>query len=280
MRVGAASVGLVLLASCGVTEGPLLHAVGGPGSPREDSGIAGDAAAGTRPTLISQDAPWQYQLKDDVDPALDAQLFVIDLFEVDASVIAQLHAGGKRAAAYLTAGTREPYRDDAAQFPASAVGNSFDAYPDEFWLDVRDSSVRTLMAARLDIARNKGFDAVLPTNLTAYLHDSGFDLSASDQAQYSAWLADQARERGLAVGMSGDFTNGADLIDHFDFGVHYGCIARGDCNLLDPLAAQGKPVLDVEIEGNLDEMCRRAADLGVNAILKRPDYGAYRAICQ
>jgi hypothetical protein len=279
MRVGAASVGLVLLASCGVTEGPLLHAVGDAGALREDSGAAGANAAGTGAPLIAQGAPWQYQLTGAVDPALDAQLFVIDLFDVESDVIAQLHASGKRVAAYLSAGTRESYRDDAAQFPASAVGRPLDEYPKESWLDVRDGSVRQLMAARLDVARNKGFDAVLPTNLTAYQHDSGFNLTADDEVQYSTWLADQTRQRGLAAGIAGDFTLSGPMIDHFDFGMHYGCIARDDCDLLAPLAAQGKPVLDVEIEGDLNEMCRRAADLGINAILKRPDYGAYRAVC-
>jgi hypothetical protein len=281
VRVGVAYSGLaglwLALAGCGVTEGRLLHAIGDAGAAREEGG-ARDGSAGTAPAIIAPGEPWQYQLTGRVDPQLHAQLFVIDLFNVSADTIAQLHASGKRAAAYLSAGTLEPYRDDAARFPASAVGRSFEAYPDESWLDVRDDSVRALMAARLDLARDSGFDGVLPTNLTAYLYDSGFDLSAQDEADYSAWLAEQAHQRGLAVGMSGDFTQ-AGLAQHFDFGVHYGCIARGDCGLLDPFLAQGKPALDVEIEGDLTAMCSRAAELGVNAILKRSDYGAYREVC-
>lgn len=282
MRVGVAYIGLaglgLVLAGCGVTEGRLLHALGDGGAAREDGGVARDGSAGTAPTLIAPGDPWQYQLKDDIDPQLDAQLFVIDLFDVSADTIAQLHAQGKRAVAYLSAGTLEPYRDDASRFPASAVGRSYDAYPEESWLDVRDDSVRALMAARLDHARQSGFDGVLPTNLTAYRYDSGFDLSAEDEADYSAWLAEQAHARGLAVGMSGDFTQ-AGLAQHFDFGVHYGCIARGDCDLLDAFVAAQKPALDVELQGDLSEVCSRAAELGINAILKRSDYGAYREVC-
>ena len=144
---------------------------------------------------------------------------------------------------------------------------------------MRDATVRALMAARLDTVRNKGFDGVFPTSLSAYKHDNGFDLTAADQADYTAWLAEQARARGLRVGMGDDFARVGELGTHFDFAIQYECIARGDCALLDPFRAQGKTVLDIETQGTRDEMCRLAAQYQVNAILKQPGFGASLVGC-
>ena len=42
---------------------------------------------------------------------------------------------------------------------------------------------------------------------------------------------------------------------------------------------QVKTVLDLETQGTRDEMCRRAAEYQVNAILKRPGFDAYFEGC-
>ena len=290
MRAWVAIAALVGLAGCGVTEGPLLHARDGGAAAGPDAGSdaslvpgAGSGAdsgmTATAMPVFPADVSWQYQLVGQVDPELDARLFVIDLFNVSTTVIDRLHAQGKLAVAYLSAGTLENFRDDADQFPASAVGSVYDEYPNESWLDVRDQGVRARMAARLDIAREKGFDGVLPTNLTAYQHDSGFDLSASDQADYTTWLSAQAHARGMHVGMADNYGQVAALVAHFDWGVDYGCLASNNCDRLAPFKAEGKPVLDVETEGQAAEVCPLARSLGVNVILKRPDLGAYRVVC-
>lgn len=293
MRAGAAIVQLALLASCGVTEGRLLHAVDAGGG-AADAGDArdGDALDGSanaplelpdaaRPSgSVWQELAWQYQLVGDVDADLPVQLFVIDLFEAPDELLEQLRADGKIAIAYISAGTFEPWRDDAEQFPQAVIGNPLEAYPDESWLDVRDQTVRARMAARLDLARRRGFGGVLPTNLTGYQRDSGFPLSASDQNDYNAWFSEQAHQRGLHVGMSGDFGRLAELGGYFDWAVQFGCIARQDCDRLDPFAAAGKPVLNVETSGDPQQVCARAAEYGVNTILKRDGFDAYRVGCK
>jgi hypothetical protein len=298
MRVGVAMATLVQLAGCGLlacaallacgkTEGPLLR--GRDGSvPVDDGGMAGldastaantDAAAAPVMPAFPANTTWQYQLVGTVDPEIDAQLFVVDLFNAPQSVIDRLHAQGKQAVAYLSAGTLESYRNDASRFPDAAIGNTFEPYPDENWLDVRNEGMRALMAARLDLARSKGFDGLVPTNMTAYLHDSGFDLTAADQADYTAWLSREARARGLHVAMSGDYGQLATLAVHFDWAVDFGCIGRANCDRLAPFREAGKPVLDVETSGEIATICQRAASYGINVILKRPDFGAYRLGC-
>lgn len=271
-RLAGLALGVVaMLSACGSVEGPLLHW-------RERDG--GTIDSGTPPSIaIAQNMRWQYQLTGELELDQDIDLFVIDLFQPDATELAALHAEGKVAVAYLSAGTFESFRDDAGDFPERAIGNTLIRYPDEAWLDIRDPGVRAVMAQRLDVARDQGFDGVLPTNLAGYLIDTGFELSAADQLAYSEWLATEAHARGLLIGMAGDFEQAPELVDRFDWAVHYGCIERGDCADLDVFAAQGKAVLDVETEGEPAEVCAAAEQLGINVLLKRPDFGAYRLGC-
>jgi hypothetical protein len=281
--VRALIVGVTWLSGCSAAEGPLLHALDAGAAPSPPSiDAAGGAPAPVLvavPLSFAQDAPWQYQLQGEIDPTIDAELFVIDLFNVDAELIAELHGTGRLAVAYLSAGTFEPFRDDADAFPEAVIGNPLVSYPNESWLDVRDSEVRRLMAARLDIAASKGFDGVLPTNLSADSSDNGFGLQTADVHDYAAWLAAETRGRGMSAGLAGDLVRRAPRFEQFDFAIHFGCIARGDCDLLAPLLAAGKPRLDIETEGDADEVCAAALAAGVNALLKRSDLGAYRVVC-
>jgi hypothetical protein len=273
--------GVAWLSGCSAAEGPLLHALDAGAEPPVDA-AAGAPATGVGvavPLSFAQDAPWQYQLQGEIDPAIDAELFVIDLFDVDQPLIAELHGTGRLAVAYLSAGTFEPFRDDADAFPDAVIGNPLVSYPNESWLDVRDPEVRRLMAARLDIAASKGFDGVLPTNLSADSNDNGLGLGTADVHDYAAWLALETRARGMSAGLAGDYASRASAFELFDFAIHFGCIARGDCDVLAPLAAAAKPRLDIETEGEVDEVCAAAVAAGVNALLKRPDLGAYRVSC-
>ena len=268
-----------VLAGCAATEGPLLRAVDEGDAGTGDASAQGAGNAGSAAPRIVPGMSFQYQLVGTVDVDEDAELFVIDLFNARQATIDALHARGRVVACYLSAGTRESYRDDADLFPDSAVGETLAAYPDEAWLDVRDATVRELMAARLDLARDKGFDGVVPTNLTAYQEQSGFALSAADQLEYTQWLAAQAHARGLLPGMSGDYAQVDALVDRFDWAVHFGCIARGDCDGLRAFVERGKPAFDLEYEGEIDVLCAEAARQGINVIRKRPSLDAFREAC-
>ena len=75
-----------------------------------------------------------------------------DLFDVDASVVASLHARGRKVICYTSAGSWEDWRPDAASFPAEVKGKPLDGWPGERWLDTRDAGVRAVMRVRLDLA--------------------------------------------------------------------------------------------------------------------------------
>lgn len=214
-------------------------------------------------------------------PQLDAaaELFVLDLFDTEADDLAALHARGRVALAYLSAGSHEPWRPDADDFPEQAIGARLASYPNESWLDIRADSVRAVMHKRMQLARDKGFDGIYPGSLDAYRSQSGFTLSESDQLDYDLFLAREARALGLSPGLSGDFLLGTQLIDAYDWAIAFGCFAADSCARLTPWVERKKPVFDLELEGELSELCPMADALGFSVVLKQPGFDAWSRSC-
>ena len=222
----------------------------------------------------------QYQITGTLDTSVEAQLYVVDLFDARARDIVQLHAAGRLVIAYVSVGSFEPWREDADSFPASAIGMPVADYPNESWLDHRDPKVRAAMAARFDRARDKGFDAIFASTLGAYARGSGFGLTRDDELNYAESIATQARERGLSPGLSGDFELGAEVADHFDWALSIGCLARAHCDELAAFKAMNKAVFDLESEGNQASVCASSQQLGIPITLKHSAFDAWRATCE
>ncbi len=51
------------------------------------------------------------------------------------------------------------------------------------------------MAERVDMCREKGFDAVEPDNMDGYRNDTGFPLTAADQLRYNRLIARLVHDR-------------------------------------------------------------------------------------
>jgi hypothetical protein len=240
--------------------------------------VNGDAA---RPDerAVRPNMSLQYQITGQLDAQVDAQLFVIDLFDSTAAQLAELHAAGRVVIAYVSVGSLEAWRDDAASFPSSAVGMTLAAYPDERWLDIRNAEVRTLMQRRFERAVDKGFDGVFASTLGAYLQRTGFELTQANQLEYDAFLAAAAHARHLNIGLSEDFALDRSLIDAFDWALAIGCIADSDCTTLAGWLARGRPVFDLETAGDHDSVCMQAASYGIPVTMKRAKYDAYRSPC-
>jgi len=220
-----------------------------------------------------------YQVAGALAVGRDAQLVVVDLFDTESSQVAELHAAGRVVVAYLSAGTREGWRPDVGALPGAVVGMELVSYPDEEWLDIRSAPVRSLMRARLELARDKGFDGVFPGSLGAYRSSTGFPLTASDQQNYDLFLAAQARALGLSAGLSGDFDLLAELIDAYDWAIAFGCLAANSCARLQPFIDRGKAVFDIETQGTLTDVCAEARGSDIVTLLKRPSYDAWSQPC-
>lgn len=222
---------------------------------------------------------WQLQLTGTVDLAVDAEVFDIDGLDTPASTVTAIHDRGARAICYISAGTYEDWRTDAGSFPGEILGNALSDWPGERWLDVRRlDALEPVIARRMDICEEKGFDAVDPDNLDGYANDSGFPLSYEDQIRYNRMVAQLAHDRGLAVGLKNDLGQVTDLVGDFDFAVNEQCLQYDECALLDPFVSAGKAVLHVEYELEPAEFCE-SEPRGLSSILKHLELGSWRLVC-
>jgi len=223
--------------------------------------------------------PWQWQLTGTIDQSLNVAMYDIDLFDTSAAVVSSLHAKGRHVVCYLSAGTWENWRPDASAFPAAVLGSG-NGWPGEKWLDVRRIDVLgPIMAARMDLCKSKGFDAVEPDNIDGYSNSSGFPLTAQDQLVYNQWLAAAAHARGLSIGLKNDLDQVPQLVTSFDWALNEQCFQFNECNLLAPFTQAGKAVFEVEYSLSTTQFCDKAVALKFNALKKGLDLDAPVTAC-
>jgi hypothetical protein len=223
---------------------------------------------------------WQWQLTGTLDLNVNAAMFDVDLFDTPASAVVALHARGRRAICYLSAGTWEDWRPDARRFPADVLGSVVSGWPNERWLDIRRLDILgPIMEARLDQCRDKGFDGVEPDNVDGYTNRPGFPLSAADQLRYNRWFAQAAHARGLSVGLKNDLDQIPQLVDVFDWALAEQCFEYAECDRLQPFVAAGKAVFVVEYKTAASAFCPLATKMGFNAMRKNLSLNAFREAC-
>ncbi|WP_369051974.1 endo alpha-1,4 polygalactosaminidase [Kineococcus terrestris] len=248
-------------------------------STASSTGPATGPAAGQR-WVPAPGTTWQWQLTGDLDLTVDAQVYDVD-WQTPRAVVDRLHEQGRRVVCYVSVGTVEDFRDDAAAFPAGVVGEPLPDWPDERWLDVRRLDVLgPLLRARFDACRDAGFDAVEPDNVDAYANDSGFPLTADDQLRFNRWVAAEVRARGMSVGLKNDLDQVADLVGDFDFAVNESCRVYDECAALQPFVDAGKAVLHVEYVEDVseEEFLAEPAAPGFSSVLKDGDLSAWRVL--
>ncbi|MFJ9346783.1 endo alpha-1,4 polygalactosaminidase [Streptomyces sp. NPDC101237] len=222
---------------------------------------------------------WQWQLSGRVDTGVDVPVYDIDGFTNGADVVSRLHRSGRKVICYINAGAWESFRPDRAAFPASVLGRS-DGWSGERWLDIRRRALlRPIMAARFDMCRAKGFDAVEPDLADGYSNDTGFPLTAADQLAYNRMIADLAHERGMAVGLKNDLEQIPDLVGDYDFAVNEQCAEYHECPSLSPFVAAGKAVFHVEYHVPERTFCPIAKRLGLDSMRKGLALGRWRSPC-
>ncbi|OEJ27209.1 endo alpha-1,4 polygalactosaminidase [Streptomyces agglomeratus] len=255
---------------------PLLLLAGctGGGPPAPDD--RGPAAARWQP---EPGLAWQWQLSGALDPAVDVPVYDIDGFDHPASAVADLHRRGRKVICYLSTGAWEDFRPDAGEFPASVLGRG-NGWKGERWLDIRRTDVlEPLMARRMDLCREKGFDAVEPDNMDGYRNRTGFPLTAAHQLAYNRLIARLAHDRGLAVGLKNDLDQIPELVGDFDFAVNEQCAQYDECPKLTPFVRAGKAVFHVEYELPTSRFCPQARELGLSSMRKKYDLGVWRQPC-
>jgi hypothetical protein len=227
---------------------------------------------------------WQWHLSEPpVDTSVDAQVFDIDLFDNDASVVKDLHDRGRKVIGYISVGSMENWRPDAGQFPEEVLGKDYEGWPGEKWLDIRRiDRLGPIMLTRLDLIKAKGFDAVEPDNLQVHDNETGFPITYADQLAYSRWLADEAHARGLAIGLKNAADMVADSLAFFDFAITEDCFIQGWQDQVLPFIAAGKPVFAAEYTDtgvDFSAACAWGRAHNVSFIQKNRILTAYRVVC-
>ncbi|MER8012325.1 endo alpha-1,4 polygalactosaminidase [Streptomyces sp. NPDC094149] len=200
-------------------------------------------------------------------PYRNVQMYDVDGFNATASNVSSLHNAGIKAVCYISAGSYEDWRSDASQFSSSILGKS-NGWPGEKWLDIRDvqnqnSVLRSIMDARLDMCRSKGFDMVELDNVDGYTNRTGFPLTAADQAYYNATLANDSHARGMTVLQKNDNEQIPTLQPYFDGALNEQCNQYKECTTaqtggsygLDQYVAAGKPVFQAEYKLSTSSFC-------------------------
>ena len=198
-------------------------------------------------------ATWHIQLSGNINTNYDVDVYDIDLFDTSKEMISELHNQNKKVICYFSAGSYEEWREDANDFPASALGKKLDGWEGERWLDVRNDGLKKIMTERMDIAKAKGCDGVDPDNVDGYTNDTGFNLSADNQLKYNIFLAEEAHKKSLSIGLKNDVDQIEVLAKHFDFAVNEECSAYDECSKVVPFINQKKSVLHIEYASNINK---------------------------
>jgi hypothetical protein len=227
----------------------------------------------------SQGLSLQIQFSGEPDLEIEADVFDLDAFDTDPSLIQQLHQYGKHAICYINAGAIEDWRPDVSSFPPEVVGKPYQGWPGENWLDIRNlEALAPILEARLDLCKSKGFDGVEYDNMDGFQNDTGFKLTDSDQLAFNRWLAEAAHERGLAAGLKNDPDQIVDIEPWFDFLILESCYAQGWCDLAQPFVEAGKPVFAIEYS-NINKYCAIANNNSITLLQKKLELDAWRKTC-
>ncbi|KAI8476297.1 MAG: endo alpha-1,4 polygalactosaminidase [Monoraphidium minutum] len=223
---------------------------------------------------------FEYLLSETFDPAKHlipgVQVYLIDGFDTPASAVAALAAAGGVPVCYFSAGSREDWRPDAADFDEADLGAPLVGWEGERWLDVRSPRIKPIMLKRMEMCRDKGFLAVDPDNVDAFIQPGGAGLSpplsGADQLAYNRWLADTAHGLGLGAGLKNDLGHVEAMAEDIDFFVNEQCMQYTECDRYAPARVAGKPVYGVEYEARAFEAaCKAGNESGVTHILKTLD---------
>jgi hypothetical protein len=183
-----------------------------------------------------------------------------DVYDIDgemntAATVSYLHSKGKKVICYIDAGVYETYRTDAYKFQALSPqiwGNADEGWNDSFWLDIRRiSELEPIMKDRMQMCKDKGFDAVEPDEIDGWENNTGFPITYQDQLNYNKALAAWAHELGLSIGQKGDIIQTRDLVNDFDWTLNEECFQYNECtNPYDPNLDEEMPGLQLYVQQN------------------------------
>ena len=226
---------------------------------------------------------FQWQLNEPIDLSIAADVYDLDLFETNPETIQKLHQNGRKVIGYSSIGAWENWRPDRQQFPKEIIGKDYEGWSGEKWLDIRAiDTLAPIVRARLDLLKSKGFDAIEPDNIDGYEADTGFPLTQADQLRFNKWLAKEAHDRGLSIGLKNSHELASALQADFDWALTEDAFVQGWASAMSDFIKAGKAVFMTEYTDtntSLELFCPTAHSLGYTGVLKHRSLDAWRKIC-
>jgi len=266
---------LLLLGACATAT-----VSGGGATGTGGTGTGGTGGVGSGGVNVSY---WDWQLTEPFYLDRTLQVFDLDPDSVTAAQVAAINARGTKTVCYVSVGTLENYRSDVNSFPASVIGKTYGNWPDERFLDIRNTAVLLpLMQARFQKCKDMGFAAIEPDNMDVYTNNSGFAITKADTINYVLKLADIAHGMGLEIAQKNVPELTPLLVSSLDFAITESCYQDGWCNAVTGYTAQGKDILDAEYNDrpiDFPVACGYAANNTIKMILKNRNLTAPLQTC-
>lgn len=222
----------------------------------------------------SDNLVWQLQLQGDIVLREGVDVYAVDS-EISQASINAAKASGAKLMCYISGGSSEDWRADFNQFPAEVLGNNYDGWQGERWLDTRNiAALAPIMRARIRACKAKGFDALDVDNVNSYSNPTGFPISRQDSINYIRWLANEAHNQGMAFSLKNSEELVADLLGDIDMMQSEGCVIYSNCANASRLSAVNKPIFAVEYSdamsssGFYNRACNAAAQYNMSMIYR------------
>jgi hypothetical protein len=231
-----------------------------------------EESGGVQRLVPNEHSTWHLQLQGKVDFSQKRDVFDVDLYSTTAADIAKVKANGGYAIAYMNAGAWQPNKPDSNQYPDSVIGKTpMKGWPEERWLDIRQiEKLRPIIAEKMKLAKDKGFDAVDPDNMDGYTHkEKYFNFNDQDQIRFNKMVAEEAHKAGLAVFLKNADALVPHLAKHFDGSVVEEAFEQKEAVNYQPMRDLHKPVFSVEYKDLSDKDLAEARARGFNVIRGR-----------
>jgi hypothetical protein len=242
---------------------------------------------------------WDWQIGASTEakimPPAGIKLIDVDGFNTSTATVWALRAKGIYPVCYIDAGSWEPNRPDADQYP-DYLKIFYDKSWGEWFLDVTDvfkpnSVLATILRARFKMCKDKGFAALEPDNQQND-ENAGGKITKQEQIDFNGWVADEAHKIGLAVFQKNgpdnillkDYT-GRMMVEKFDAILNEQCQQYKECGPLAEYVKRGKLALNVEYPKRIPLDCATSDQLTANFMLKDLDLvgggqrGYLRLVC-
>lgn len=208
------------------------------------------------------------QLDGEPDFSLPVDVMETDLYFTTPANVAQLHANGSYAIAYMNTGAWQPGMPDSGEYPPSVIGTKpMQGWHEERWLDIRQIAIlRPIIHEKMQLAKDKGFDAVDPDNMDGYTNTDEFHLTKQDQIAFDKMVAEEAHSVGLAVMLKNSGDMMADLVNDFDGTVAEQAYKYNEAEIYQPMRDANKPVFVIEYNKPKKSEIQDAINRGFNMI--------------